>query len=488
MTKFNKTIETKTVNLAGGQAYNETPKIALITFLLNSFIKKQAYRSEEESIKDLKEIIGNISDKKFIAKAAVYARDKFGMRSVSHLVASEIGHDVKGVDWTKNFFEKVIIRPDDMTEIASCYLMTYGKPMPNCMKKGLAKAFTKFNGYKLAKYKGKGKAISLIDLANLVHPIPTVAINRLMKGTLKPAKTWEVKMTQAGQKAKSKDLDVNKLKSKEWTKLVKGDDLGYFALLRNLRNIHEQSPEAVDTACETLINRDRIKKSRVLPFRFMTAVRQLESDGIKSGKIYRSINQALEISFDNIPILNGKTLVVVDHSGSMDSIEHGNISNFEIGALMGVSLAKTNDADFMYFGNDAKYAAINPVDSTPTIVQKLNEFNHGFTNSPTFVGHGTNFNAIFEEAKESYDRILIFSDMQGWIGGDAPTHSFNEYKKRTGANPKIYSFDLAGYGTLQFPENNVYILAGFSDKVFDLLKLLEQDRKALIHEIEKVEL
>jgi hypothetical protein len=52
----------------------------------------------------------------------------------------------------------------------------------------------------------------------------------------------------------------------------------------------------------------------------------------------------------------------------------------------------------------------------------------------------------------------------------------------------VYSFDLQGYGSLQFPEQNVFALAGFSDKVFDLMQLLETDRIALIREIEKSEL
>ena len=104
------------------------------------------------------------------------------------------------------------------------------------------------------------------------------------------------------------------------------------------------------------------------------------------------------------------------------------------------------------------------------------------------VGHGTDFNAIFNAAKKRYDRIVIFSDMQGWIGGYTPTAAFNAYKQRTGANPFIYSFDLAGYGSLQFPERNVFALAGFSEKTFDLMRVLETDRLALVNTIKAVEL
>lgn len=76
--------------------------------------------------------------------------------------------------------------------------------------------------------------------------------------------------------------------------------------------------------------------------------------------------------------------------------------------------------------------------------------------------------------------------MQGWIGGYTPVNEFNQYKKMTGANPFVYSFDLNSYGSMQFPETNVFCLAGFSEKVFDIMKLMEQDKKALVNEIKKV--
>lgn len=63
--------------------------------------------------------------------------------------------------------------------------------------------------------------------------------------------------------------------------------------------------------------------------------------------------------------------------------------------------------------------------------------------------------------------------------------AFSDYKKRTGANPRVYSFDLQNYGTMQFPEQNVFAIAGFSESVFDVMKMLEQDKKALVKTIER---
>jgi hypothetical protein len=78
--------------------------------------------------------------------------------------------------------------------------------------------------------------------------------------------------------------------------------------------------------------------------------------------------------------------------------------------------------------------------------------------------------------------------MQGWVGYEGPGSDFTAYKKKYGATPHVYSIDLAGYGTLQFPEKQVYCLAGFSEKIFDFMKILEQDRSALIKKINSIEL
>lgn len=88
--------------------------------------------------------------------------------------------------------------------------------------------------------------------------------------------------------------------------------------------------------------------------------------------------------------------------------------------------------------------------------------------------------------RKRYDRIVILSDMQTWVNDESQVGPFNSYKKQYGAKPKVYSFDLKNYGTMAFPQESVFALAGWSDKVFDIVKLLEQDRNALVHRVEQV--
>lgn len=474
MGKFNQAVSpTKTTNLAGGEAYSQTPELQLVSILLTSFANDQFYKSEKSTFDDLKELIRHC-DTKFVAQAAVFARTKFGMRSISHVVASELAKDVSGHTWGKNFYNAIIHRPDDMFEIVAYHTSKNGK-LTNSMKNGFAMAFNKFDKYALAKYRGEGKAFKLIDIVNLVHPKPTEknaeAIQALVKGELKSFDTWESELTTAGQKAET-DEQKDELKKDAWVKLIKEKKIGYFALLRNLRNIIEQAPEIVPEALEMLKTENLIRKSLVLPFRFTTAYEEIQklSGGMEVRNTLIALNAAIDISVKNVPRFPGETLVVLDVSGSMTG------KPAQIGSLFAAVLIKSNNTDFMMFSDSAQYKNVNPMDSTITIA-----------NSIRFSSGGTNFHSIFETAKKSYSRIIILSDMQGWIGHNTPSRSLKDYKEATGANPFVYSFDLQGYGSMQFPESNVFALAGFSEKVFDIMGMLEQDRKAMINEIKKTE-
>ena len=481
MTRFNKktVAVTKTINRAGGAAFTQTPELELVSLLLTSFVKDKFYETADSQLNRLETLVDSLKDKKFAGQAAVYARTQFGMRSITHALIGELVAKVKGQEWTKNAVNKAIYRPDDMTEMAAYYLTKYGKPIPNSLKKGIREAFGKFDAYELSKYRGENKAVKLIDLVNLVRPKPVkdnkTALKQLVEGELKNEKTWETKLTQAGQQAETEE-DKAELKGAAWAKLIKKGELGYFALLRNLRNIINDAPEALDEALEQLTDKKRIKGSLVLPFRFVSAVDEIEKLGSKEArKTIKALNEALDIATANVPKFDGETLIALDVSGSMSG------QPSKIGSLFAAILAKSNDADIILFSDHAKYKSVNTADSTLTIA-----------NSISFAMGGTNFHSIFETANKKYDRIIILSDMQGWMEGGlgqvggAPTGSHKDYCSKFDADPSIYSFDLAGHGDMQFPQNKVYCVAGFSEKIFTVMKLLEEDRQALINKIKEV--
>jgi hypothetical protein len=279
-------------------------------------------------------------------------------------------------------------------------------------------------------------------------------------------------LTKAGQEAKSED-DLTQLKSDAWKQLIESKTLGYFALLRNLKNLITQAPDTIDLACTMLTDVNMISKSKVLPFRFTTAYEEINklSQDSTTRKVIMALDQALNISAMNVPKFDGETLVVIDTSGSMSG------KPSEIASLFGSMIAKVNGCDVMTFDNFACYRKYNQMDSVLTI-----------RNSFRFSGGGTNFQDIFIKANKAYKRVIILSDMQGWIGYNCPTKEFNEYKQRLNCDPIVYSWDLAGHSTLMFPENKVFALSGFSDKVFHVMKMMELDKKSLCDMINAIQL
>jgi hypothetical protein len=465
---------------------------------LTSFAQDQFYRSADDTFKRLRELIA-ICDKKFVAQAAIYTRNEFGMRSISHVCAAELAKHVSGLEWAKDFYDKVVFRPDDMMEIVSYYIANCSEPdptrkrgkkgIPAAMKKGFAKAFDKFNKYTLAKYRGEGNSIKLIDIVNMVHPTPVdqnrEAIAELVTGDLKSFDTWETELTKAGQAGGTPDEVLN-LKAAAWKKLISEQKLGYLALLRNLRNIMTQAPDVLPEALKGLTDETWIKKSMIFPFQYLTANKQFSGLSTKEGRVIAdALSKAVDISCQNVRELgfSGNTCVVVDNSGSMDApvSNSPHMNRSELGALFGIVLAKAINADIMEFGDYARYIPYSLTTHSMDFAADFSDKNK--------VGHGTSFHEVFNTLDKKYDRILIFSDMQGWKGGSSPASTSEAaYRKKFDANPFIYSFDLAGYGSGQFPEGRVFPLAGYSDKILSIMKALETDRAALVNEVKKVEL
>jgi len=494
-TKVNTAKAQRVVNRAGGEAFKQSPKLELVSLLLTSFVKDSFYESSNERLDRLDSLVNEIKDKEFLAKAGIFARNEFGMRSVTHALIADVVKHVKGEEWTKNAIFLAVRRVDDMLEILGRYVSKYGKrPIPNALKKGLAGALTKFDTYQLSKYKGERSGLSLVDLINLVHPKPPKGMEKtfetLMKGELKVAETWEAKLSNAGQEVvgikdeKEKAKKLKEFKQEAWKELVESGKIGYFALLRNLRNILVTAPELIDRAIELLLDKARIKRELVLPFRYLTAVKVIEEIGGRpSRKVVNALYDAIDIALSNVPEFSGETLVVLDDSGSMtggwgQSLKNG-LSPIEIGSLFAAALFKANDADLMVFSDRTKYVNANPRDSVMTIARNLVD---------NARAAGTDFHAPIKQMNRAYDRIVFLSDMQGWVGHTAPTTDFERYKKQYKCNPHVFSFDLNGYGDMQFPENNVYCIPGWSEKVFDLMKALEQDRNELINKIDSIDL
>jgi len=487
--KFSKRMEkrNRTKNLAGGDAFKIDEKLEIVSILVTSFCQNQFYRSASNTIDELTTLIQNAKDMKFAAKAAIYARDK-GMRSITHVALANIANEISGEPWVRKAIKRGIYRVDDMTEIVAYFLGTYGKPLPKSLQRGVSDAFSKFDRYQLAKYRGEKNSVKLVDVVNLCHPRPVEknaeALRDLVRAgrNLRSEGTWEAKLTEAGKKGTKEE--VSQAKEDAWKELILERKIGYLALLRNLRNIDKQAGRLVDNACDLLKDEKLIKKSKVIPYNYVAAYSQLENR-----KMISACSDALDISCSNVPKFEEDSCVVFDASASMtwsDETCKKNNNGFtpiQVATLFSAILAKANNADIVHFGNNAKYLSYNPSDSTLSLMRQLVNANTGLN----FVGHGTNFDSIFTTLRKAYRRIFILSDSQGWAGNTVPTKPYAAYKRKHKVRDcHLYCIDTCGYGSMQFPENQAYFLAGFSSGIFDIIKALETDKHAMINEIQKI--
>jgi hypothetical protein len=315
MAKFNNTPSKNrkmTTSEDGVKAFQKSMYQDLCDRVLTCFYgQDKFYSSGYKANKELSSLIQKVGkeDPMFIAKLAILSREKFNLRSVSHVLTAELSRIVSTLNTkedidtsvVKTVAERVVVRVDDITEILSYLIYNYSKEKQSQhgtrhldkkfskqLRKGLQNAIAKFDAYQLGKYKAAKKEVKLRDVFRILRPKPmdedqAKLWGQLMDGTLEQSNTWENKISGAGQidkKGKTESeikKEVDDAKSDNWEKLLISKKLPYMALLRNLRNIVEAnvSKEAVDAAVSFLTNEKAVLNSKQFPFRFFSAYKAL---------------------------------------------------------------------------------------------------------------------------------------------------------------------------------------------------------------------
>ena len=377
MGKYNvkkESVKPTSVNYMGELAFQLADKELLVSTVMTTFLQNSYYEKESEIVNRITELVDRV-DPLFAAKLAIYARNEGNLRSVTHLVSALLAKYVSGTDWGKRFYNKIVVRPDDMSEIVSAYANLNGmglndlKNIPNSIKKGFKEALERLDAYQIDKYKMNNREVSLIDLVRLFHPKGNEknaeAYKRLVNGEsladLYETKVLEKEMTKAGQVTKDATQEEKDEAKREAITAVLDNVKGMpvMNLLRNLRNILLYAPNKVNDACEQLTIEKKILNSRLLPFRFATAYSEIEkvmyadtktkptssivfeSEETKQQVTESKFNElkknlldaiegAIEIACQNIPELEGNCAILVDDSGSMrgDAGGHSRVSAF----------------------------------------------------------------------------------------------------------------------------------------------------------------
>jgi 60 kDa SS-A/Ro ribonucleoprotein len=259
--------------------------------------EKQFYEDGVEIAGRITALVPKVAAEK-VAALAVEARTQMKLRHAPLLLVREMARHQTHRALVADTLANVIQRADELSEFVAIYWEDGRVPLSGQAKKGLAAAFPKFDEYALAKY-DRGGPVKLRDVLFLCHAKPRDAAQagvwkKLIWGRLNAPDTWEVALSAGADKREA------------WQRLLAENKLGALALLRNLRNMREAGVEE-----ELVLSALRsVNAARVLPFRFLAAARYAPQWG-------ETLEQAMLKCVAGQEKLSGKTIVLVDVSGSM---------------------------------------------------------------------------------------------------------------------------------------------------------------------------
>lgn len=378
------------------------------------------------------------------AQIALKARYDMKLRHVPLLITRELLRKKAGRKMG-DLIESVIGRVDELSELVALYRADGGKSEPAQLKIGLARALKKFDAFQLRKYANKEGGVTLKDVIFMCHPRPKDEaqkdlFDKIVKGELKGADTWEVKLSAGADKG---ETFTEMLTPNPETGKIK---LGAMALLRNLRNMKE-------SGVPSNLIREGIKKmnvERVLPFRFISAANYAkEHEDVLEQAMFKCLAGEEKIK--------GKTVLLIDHSGSMHGCKvsgKSDIDRFDAATAVGMILREAcEEVRIFAFSDDAKEVPTRRGFALRDAV--LNAMPWGGTR----VANSVN---TVNKLVPDYDRIIVITDEQSFDGSGSPL-----------ANKLGYMVNVAAY------QNGIGFgswttINGWSEAIIDYIRELEK--------------
>jgi hypothetical protein len=520
------------LNYEDATAYTLSKKMELYTAVVTSTLSDSFYETADGRVQRIRKLVAKC-DPVFVAKLAVYTREQMYLRSMPLVLAVELARVHSGDSLVSRLVGRIVQRADEITELLAYYQLAnerQGEPnkgnssqvkklnkLSKQIKLGLSLAFNKFGEHQFAKYDREGE-ISLKDALFLVHPKYNAQsqkdiFDKIVRGELATPYTWETELSALGQQKFESPEAKQAAKKAKWEELIDSGKMGYMGILRNLRNILEVkvSKKHIARVAERLSDAKEVANSKQLPFRFLSAYKSLtEGDGRESTSGHESfalgiILEALEnavvasvVNFNGFGIADN-VLTACDMSNSMNKpvSDKSVIKMYEISALLGMILQfKCKSVQSGIFGNTWKVLKMPKTQVLKNTVEIANRIGE--------VGYSTNgwlVPTYLLEHRIEVDKVALFTDCQLWdsmnydLHGDQQgkeRHKFStEWHKYKELYPgaRLYMFDVAGHDNtpVSIVEQGVYLIAGWSDKVFSVLEAIENGSNALT-QIESISL
>jgi 60 kDa SS-A/Ro ribonucleoprotein len=473
-----------TINREGAPAYQFNAEHQLAQYAVTGCLNATFYASAEEQLEKTLNICKAI-EPKFIAQAALFCREQGFMKDMPALLCAFLA--TKDTELLKKIFPRVINNGKMLRNFVQMIRsgVVGRKSLGTVLKKLVLQWIEKRNDEDLF-FASVGNDPSLADIIKMVHPKPKTQSQEALFGYLigkpykpehLPALVSAYEEFKAGKtinfpKAPMEMLTSLELSSESWNEIAKQGS--WFMTLMNLNTFlrHKafEKKDMVELIAKRLKDPQVVKKAKVFPYKIMVAYCMASIDMPKS--ILAALQDAMEISLDNVPKIEGKVFVCPDVSGSMASPATGFrkgstsvVRCIDIAALVaGAVVCKNPDAEVLPFAETVKQIPINPRDSVMSNAQKLSSIGGGGTNCSAPL-------VLLNQKNVKGDVVIFISDNQSWIDakgktGTATMHEWNGFKKRN-PHAKLICIDIQPYGTTQAIEReDILNIGGFSDQVF----------------------
>jgi len=411
-----KTVRTPVFTAEGAPAARVNKADQLRRLLNACMLWEDNFYSDGQSVADrMRELVREVPAEK-CAELAVKAREEQKLRHAPLLIVYEMTLASKQHRLlVGETLARVIQRPDEITEFVAIYWKLNGKktPLSKQVKKGLSAAFNKFSEYQLAKY-NRDKDIKLADVLALCHAKPKDKETGLLFAKLAnkdhlPKKTKSAQFPVANTyRALNKDfvglqtpdtwevaLSAGADKKATWERLITEDKLGGLAMIRNLRNMQEAGVS--DSVIKQGLG--QMNAERVLPFRFIAAAKY-------GPKFEAHLEAAMFKCLEGHGKLKGKTVLLVDVSGSMDApvSRKSDLQRVDAGAALAMLLREVCEDVVIYTFSDRE--ALIPTRRGFALAEAIVKSQ---PHSGTYLGRSASAVATREY---DADRVIVITDEQ----------------------------------------------------------------------------
>ncbi|WP_417388093.1 vWA domain-containing protein [Gimesia sp.] len=515
-------------NAAGGPAYKYEPKHALAQLAATGTFNGVFYASGQSQLNELRTLINQVDDNRFLAQLAVYARERACMKDMPAALLATLS--TRDTELMHRVFDRVV---DNGRVLRTLFQMIRsGQFGRTGLSSSLQRAFQRWlNEASVGRLLSAsiGHDPSLRDVLRLARPTPVDNERRALFGWLtdkEPAK-WapaiaadlplQVQALIAYRRAETEreQAAIAESLSVRWDLLAdaaKGPlvwraiarQMGPQALRMNLNTLlrHDvfRDYAMIDDVASRLADEDAIRRSRQFPYQYLAAYLNA-ADEIPQ-KVKAALHEAAEIACGNVPELSGPVVIGLDTSGSMTSSVTGwqhrsaysKMRCVDAAALFAAAILRRNpDSVVIPFDTRAYDVRVDPADSILSLSERLAKYGGG----------GTDCSIPLREAnarlkQRAFAGCVLVSDNQSWVGAGrygstgvmTEWQTFAQNQRRLGVtDPRLVCIDIQPYGSSQAPErDDILNIGGFSDAVFNVVtSFLGNSASRFVAEVESIE-